>query len=196
MPFYAGCQPKLGGTVRGFLNPDRKQETETAAGYVTYSHCAVPSGIDFPPSCRRDTIVDMENLGLAAALDGAWRVLRITDAGSDATFHDDDKDHSDARPTPTFLWFTDQTIVAGDGVAAWDMPCRILGSSAHHEIDISRTDRREPWVQRCIIEVIEDTLRIRGAAAATMPRPKEFTSTVENGQVLYLAERCHEPLPK
>jgi hypothetical protein len=123
-------------------------------------------------------------------------VVSITDSGADATYHEDDLDYEGARPTPPFFWFANDIIVVGDQGAAWEMPYKVFGTKAPVEIDITRADRWDPWLQRCIVEVVGDTLRICGAGSETQPRPVNFTSSADDEQILYVAERCDEPVPK
>jgi uncharacterized protein (TIGR03067 family) len=130
---------------------------------------------------------DKPHAEVASRLRGAWRVARLTDSGKEAPREEDD-DH--------FLWFTDEVIVTGDQWAAWDMPYTMWCDRTPMEIDITRDDLAESWVQKCIFEVKGDTLRICGAASAARPRPSRFSSTAANKQVLYVAERCAEPRPE
>jgi uncharacterized protein (TIGR03067 family) len=122
-----------------------------------------------------------------ARLAGAWRVVRLVDAGQVVPREEGD-DH--------FLWFTPDVIVTGDQWAAWHMPYVIRADCAPMELDVTRDDLEPSWVQKSIVEVKGDTLRICGAGTARRRRPAKFTSTASNKQLLYVAERCDEPLPR
>jgi uncharacterized protein (TIGR03067 family) len=125
----------------------------------------------------------------AAQLRGAWRVIMLTGAGENLLREEDGNDCQ-------FLWFTDEVIVTGDKWAAWDIPYTMKADRTPMEIDILRDDLQDPWLQKCIFEVGGDKLRICAAGSPTMPRPSQFSSTVDDQQVLYVAERCNEPLPQ
>jgi uncharacterized protein (TIGR03067 family) len=117
---------------------------------------------------------------------GAWRVVKLIDGGDDIP-REEDGDN--------YLWITDPFIVTGDQWAAWRMPYIIRADCTPMEIDITRGDLPDSWIQKGIIEVVSDLLRICGAGSVTRPRPSTFSSTVADGQVLYVAERCNEPVP-
>jgi uncharacterized protein (TIGR03067 family) len=125
---------------------------------------------------------------VAGRLRGAWKVVTLTDAGEDMPREEGGEDFH-------FLWFTDGVIVTGDKWAAWRVPYAMNVDRTPMEMDITRDDLVHSWVQKCIFEVAGDTLRICGGGSRTSSRPSEFTSTEDDDQVLYVAERCNEPLP-
>lgn len=63
------------------------------------------------------------------------------------------------------------------------------------EIDIYRNERHESWLQAAIMEIEGDTLKICAAGSLSLARPEEFTSTMHNQNMLWIARRCDEPLP-
>ena len=125
-------------------------------------------------------------------LQGAWKVVSLTIAGEvvPRETYDDGEDFAH------YFWFADGEITTGDRWAAWEMPFTINVDCQPMEININRDDLPNSWIQKCIFEVTGDTLRICGAGSVDRPRPSQFTSTPVNGQMLYLAERCDEPLPQ
>jgi hypothetical protein len=123
----------------------------------------------------------------ASPLSGAWQIQERLSAGVDDRESDDDA---------KFLWFLDEVIVTGDEWAAWEMPYVVRGGPTTGEIDITRRDRNEQWLQRGIFEVTSPQLRLCLAGAATDDRPEAFASTEENGHVLYVATKSEEPLPE
>jgi len=130
---------------------------------------------------------DKAALEVMARLCGAWRVVQLIVAGEDVTRQEEDDYH--------YLWFTPEIIVTGDRWAAWHMPYALRADRAPMEIDITRDDLVTPWVQKSIIEVNGDTLRICGTGSVRRRRPAKFSSTASNKQVLYTAERGDEPRP-
>jgi uncharacterized protein (TIGR03067 family) len=125
-------------------------------------------------------------------LHGAWRVVSLTIAGEvvPRETYDDGEDFAH------YFWFADGVITTGDRWAAWEMPFTMKVDRQPMEIDITRDDLPNSWLQQCIFEIRGDTLRICGAGSVDKPRPSQFTSTGANDQMLYVAERCDEPLPE
>lgn len=130
---------------------------------------------------------NLPNRNIHDALFGAWRIVQFTEGGQESPREDGDDQ---------FLWFLEEVIVTGDQWATWEMPYTLRGDFSPKEIDIMRKDLSEPWLQLGIIEVSGEALQICVCGSPDKPRPKEFSSSVFDQQVLYVAERCDEPLPE
>ena len=117
---------------------------------------------------------------------GAWRITERLTAGVDDREPDDDA---------KFLWFLDDSIVTGDQWAAWNMAYISRGNPDYGEIDVTRNDLNQTWLQRGIFSVSDDTLKLCMAGDESDVRPIEFASTSSNSCVLYVAVKCTEPLP-
>jgi len=96
---------------------------------------------------------------------------------------------------PQFLWFLPQKLVHGNEWAAWECEYVVKGSPSAGEIDVMRTDTREPWIQLGIFEVRGSALSLCMASGSGF-RPLEFESTLEDRNILYVAKRSSEPLPE
>jgi hypothetical protein len=157
---------------------------------------------------------------LANLMNGAWQIVKIVDAGKDVTNDETEifvevevpdlelwnsclsenasgKENSNTEDGESshFLWFNEEIIVTGDSWAAWEMPYRLQCDRFPMEIDITREDLPESWLQKCIFELADNTLQICGAGSAVVPRPSGFSSSIANQQILYIAKRCNEPQP-
>jgi uncharacterized protein (TIGR03067 family) len=121
---------------------------------------------------------------IISTLLGAWRIVRIVETGAEVPLEDDQ-----------FLWFKHDIIVTGDEWAAWDMPYMIRADRQIIEIDIHRDDRHESWLQAGIMEIEGDNLQICAAGSPSHSRPEDFRSTMQNENMLWVAQRCDEPLP-
>jgi len=121
------------------------------------------------------------------ALAGAWEITERLTAGVDSREPDDDA---------KFMWFRPKVILSGDAWAAWEMPYLAQSGLSFGEIDVTRADLHEPWLQRGIFDVTNDILRLCMAGEPSNPRPRSFRSTSDNGCVLYVARRSNEPLPE
>lgn len=119
-------------------------------------------------------------------LQGAWRVDRVIIAGVEEPKEEEDE---------LFLWINDGAIITGNADAAWDMPYEMIEGGSPARIDITRTDRWEPWTEKAIVEVEGDSLRLCSAGSGENDRPDQFESSVANGWTLYFARRCDEPVP-
>jgi hypothetical protein len=125
--------------------------------------------------------------GEAGELSGTWEITHRLTAGADDSESDDD---------PKYLWFLSNIIITGDEWAAWDMPFVARSGRGHGELDVTRADSREPWVQLGIFDIAGDVLRLCMAASAGDPRPDAFSSTKSNGCVVYVARRSQKALPE
>jgi hypothetical protein len=144
-------------------------------------------------------------------MQGAWQVVKVVIAGesniensfvvelvsADFEVHtlDFQENYAEEEESPRFLWFDKEIIITGDEWAAWDMPYQLQCDRSPMEIDITRNDLQQSWLQKCIFEISGDVLQICGSGLAILPRPSAFTSSITNQQILYVANRCNEPRP-
>lgn len=124
---------------------------------------------------------------LEGLLLGAWRIIKILNAGEALEREEDDEQ---------FLWLLEEKIVTGDEWAAWDMPYKLKSDHFPIEIDVTRDDLNESFIDKGLIEVSNQEIKICMSGEEGRPRPSDFTSTPENGQTLYVGIRCNEPLPE
>ena len=125
-------------------------------------------------------------MDIRSQLRGAWRVERVVAGGVENPREEGDEH---------FLWFGDDVIMTGNADAAWEMPYAVVGIGPPAEIDIRRNDRSEPWTERAVVRVADETLHLCSAGSADKDRPDRFESSAANGWMLYLATRCDEPVP-
>jgi hypothetical protein len=118
---------------------------------------------------------------------GAWEIIERLDAGKADREPDDDS---------KYIWFLSDRMVSGDEWAAWDLPYAVRSSQGAGEIDVTRSDRLEPWLQPGIFEVAGRELKLCMAGSRQESRPTSFSSTEANGCVLYVARRSEKELPK
>lgn len=123
----------------------------------------------------------------ASELLGAWEIMERLDSGRNERPDTDDPKH---------LWFLPDRIVSGDQWAAWEMPYKARSHQAGGEIDVTRADRWEPWLELGIFEIAGNELRLCMAGSPKGPRPTSFTSSEANGCTLYIARRSQKARPQ
>ncbi len=124
---------------------------------------------------------------LEQMLDGAWRVKEL--AFSVGSVKED-------IDRPEFLWFDNGTLVAGDRSAAWDTPYTLHGGVFPAGIEVERTDRFEQWMQKGVVSVNDDILRLCLGKTPASEIPTSLNVKSEEDAIIYTAERCEEPIPE